>query len=537
MNCEAYIIFYRAGNVELYPNNIDTAFLSDIFAARPQGDLEDENPDFLAIKRKGDMVYYVYFAPLDGKSGDMVGIMVGLNNVLIDDIFVLSAFMACKLLDALHSNQIARYDSYGQCYHTLDSSKYPVEFLSLEACKLLRIEFNLRFHDCHATLGPMDYTRQPYTDLMHLDCTGLISHRQCASHEALPISRSIEAGNTVIVVPLGRSSFILAHENAVLLDTVKQYEDIIETLKQRQSAAGIDTEDTTATGTYTEPSNDYPHVPPEPTTRKNPLRTLGETVIGILTMLTILIVVRDSTEGISPEIMDKYVSGLGWDPFIDAFRSVSIKIGLPAGALVWFVGTFFKTFLKAALITFSLAITLFIAVGFYPVHEMIFDDTPLSFLVETSVLYGLFSVCCGMACCRLLTRKRSCEEREDTQALRNKGYMSGLGIAVIWSGIYFVTTHTMPFSDFHAFVIVWLLPGVCGAAAGWLRHRNVWIYRSALICSAGAAAVLFPIYPHDVLVPAVLFGTFAITVALLRDLFTETTGTNPAQQPIAYNPE
>lgn len=131
--------------------------------------------------------------------------------------------------------------------------------------------FNARFHDCHATLGPMDYTRQPDTDLMHLDCTGLISHRQCASHEALPVSRSIEAGNTVIVVPLGRSSFILAHENAVLLDTVKQYEGIIETLKQRQSAAGIDTEDTTATGTYTGLSNDYPHVPPEsPTPQESP---------------------------------------------------------------------------------------------------------------------------------------------------------------------------------------------------------------------------------------------------------------------------
>lgn len=139
-----------------------------------------------------------------------------------------------------------------------------------------------------------------------------------------------------------------------------------------------------------------------------------------------------------------------------------------------------------------------------------------------------------MACCRLLTRKRSCEEREDTQALRNKGYMSGLGIAVIWSGIYFVAMHTMAFSSFHEFLIVWLVPGVCGAAAGWLRRRNVWIYRSSLICSAGTAAVLFPIYPHAglVLVPAVLFGTFAMTTALLMDLFTKTNKTYPAQQPI-----
>lgn len=499
MNCEAYIAYSWNGQTELFPNNIDTAFLAGIFADIPYGKAYS-NCDWLVIKRKDEMLYYAFIVTLADAPQERLCLMAGLNDILIADPLALVTFMRPTLRDITQRCRIARYDADRGVYARIGSDSGVAKLPEAQA--MLRNRFNERFDGCGARPGAHDYSASPGIDMYAMLPDGRTRHVVSPSSQpALSLARSVEAGNTVMIQ------------------------------SRREDPDPRPAPDNPGPTPYPTPT------PPKPETHDKPATSIGGAIIGILAMFIILMVIRNSAEWISPEIMNKYVSCLERDPFIDAFHSVSIKIGLPAGALVWYVGTFFKSFLKAALITYSLVITLFIAVGFYPVHETIFEDTPISDLVETSVLYGLFSICCGMICCKLLTGKKPSEKREDTQALRNKGYMRGLGIALIWSGIYFVTTHTMAFSGFHVFVIVWLLPGVCGAAAGWLRRRNVWIYRSSLICSAGAAAVLFPIYPHEVLVPAVLFGTFAITVALLRDLFTETTGTNPARQPIAYNPE
>ncbi len=187
MNCEAYIAYYQAGEVQLYPNNIDTAFLSGIFASLP--DEVGGHADFLAIQRRGDMVYYAFIAPLVGAGKDKVSIMVGLNNILITDILALTTFMKHTLSILAEEYHIARY--YQELGGYLSPATDAEDIATAKA--MLRDSFNKRFNDWGTPLGPTDYSQSPQTDLRTLRPDGSLSH------STLSLTQSIEGGNTLLI--------------------------------------------------------------------------------------------------------------------------------------------------------------------------------------------------------------------------------------------------------------------------------------------------------------------------------------------------
>lgn len=192
MNCEAYIAYYQAGEVQLYPNNIDTDFLSGIFASMP--DEVGGHADFLAIQRRGDMVYYAFIAPLVGAGKDKVGLMVGLNNILITDILALDTFMRHTMRGLADKYRMARYEESlgGYLSPDTDAENFAANILAAQAT--LRDRFNERFNGCGTQPGPTDYSHSPQTDLRTLHPDGSLE-----PSSALSLTRSIESGNTLLV--------------------------------------------------------------------------------------------------------------------------------------------------------------------------------------------------------------------------------------------------------------------------------------------------------------------------------------------------
>lgn len=193
MNCETYIAFYREGNLDLYPNNIDASFLSGIFASLP--DEVGRHADFLAIRRKGDMVYYAFIAPLAGAGQDKVGIMVGLNNLLITDIVALGTFMRHTMRSLADKyRDMARYDESLGVYLSPDTDADSPAADIPAAYATLRDRFNESFNGCGTQPGPTDYAHSPQTDLRTLLPDGSLQ----ASSPLSP-AQSVESGNTLLV--------------------------------------------------------------------------------------------------------------------------------------------------------------------------------------------------------------------------------------------------------------------------------------------------------------------------------------------------
>lgn len=197
MNCEAYIAYYWNGQINLYPNNIEPSLLTDIFTNLPSGAGYDTG-DWLAIKRKDDMVYYAFIVTLAGELQDRLCLMVGLNNILITDILALNTFMRHTLRDLAQRYRIARYDISLGAYtcHEVDGG---VAKLS-EAQEILRDRFNERFDSCGSQPGPRDYTSQPGVDVYTMLPDGRTRHASASSGQrASSLPHSVEAGNTVLI--------------------------------------------------------------------------------------------------------------------------------------------------------------------------------------------------------------------------------------------------------------------------------------------------------------------------------------------------
>ena len=192
MNCEAYIAYYQAGEVQLYPNNIDTDFLSGIFASLP--DEVEGHADFLAIQRRGDMVYYAFIAPLVGAGKDKVSLMVGLNNLLITDILALDSFMRHTMRGLADKYRMARYEESLRGYLSPDTDAENFAANIPAAQATLRDRFNERFNGCGTQPGPIDYAHSPQTDLRTLLPDGSLE-----PSSSLSLTRSIESGNTLLV--------------------------------------------------------------------------------------------------------------------------------------------------------------------------------------------------------------------------------------------------------------------------------------------------------------------------------------------------
>lgn len=192
MNCEAYIAYYQAGEVQLYPNNIDTEFLSDIFASLP--DEVGGHADFLAIQRRGDMVYYAFIAPLVGAGKDKVCLMIGLNNILITDILALETFMRHSMRGLANKYRMARYEESlgGYLSPDTDAENFAANIPAAQAT--LRDRFNERFNGCGTQPGPIDYAHSPQTDLRIL-----LPDSSLQPSSSRSLTRSIESGNTLLV--------------------------------------------------------------------------------------------------------------------------------------------------------------------------------------------------------------------------------------------------------------------------------------------------------------------------------------------------
>ena len=480
MNCEAYIAYYWNGQINLYPNNIEPSLLTDIFKDLPSGESYDTS-DWLAIKRKDEMVYYAFIVTLAGEPQDRLCLMIGLNNLLITDILALDSFMRHTLRDLAQRCRIARYDTGRGVYTRLGAdgsvAKLP------EAQAILRDRFNERFDGCGTRPGAHDYAASPGIDMYAMLPDGRTRYvTSPSSRQPLSLARSIEAGNTIMIQ------------------------------SRREETA-------------TRPDPDSP-TPPKPQTHNNPATTIGGAILGFLIMETLAWFLIQLSNMEHP---DFWIPGEGpWDPAAGAFHLRPIAIGFIAGLCIMYLGRRFGSFLKAATVTLVQLLILYLAyIGF------VIDSYYLSYF---SFMYILFSICCGMACCKAITDRRQDKGRIDTQT-RNRGYISGLALTTAWSVLSIYTIWALPYSYSNFALFQWLVPCLCGFVAGRYRQRNVWFYRSSLACSALAAAIFYSKSEHLVVVPAMLFGSFAMTTALLMDLFTKTDKTNPAQQPTAYNPE
>lgn len=236
MNCEAYIAYYWNGQINLYPNNIDTEIFADMFTTLPEE--ENEPPyDLLAIKRKGEMVYYAFSVPLDGSPKDKVCLTVALNNILLTDIPTLNSFMRNCLRELADNHRIARYEeNRGGYAYINDSNDIPTLSVAQE---LLRTHFNERFDGYGTRPGAMDYANNPGIDVFTLLQNGRLRHRLSVSTRtgnSLQLRQSIEAGNTVLIQSRDESALRIAELISQLKEEKQEHNYNQEDWDRQESA-------------------------------------------------------------------------------------------------------------------------------------------------------------------------------------------------------------------------------------------------------------------------------------------------------------
>lgn len=201
MNCEAYIGYYRDNEISLYPKNLDLDAESGIVSMLYDGSNVGSN-SFLAIKRDGEIVYYIFSVPLDNKPDDRIFAMIALNNVLITNIQGLNTFMKENLRSLSDILRIAIYDKNRRIYlhpevrdniRGLQKAQYN-----------LKGNFNERFYEDGVQLASIDYGNKQETDVYTLLPDGRIRYNNTESTDTtnrgkVSIQHSVEAGNTVII--------------------------------------------------------------------------------------------------------------------------------------------------------------------------------------------------------------------------------------------------------------------------------------------------------------------------------------------------
>lgn len=191
MNCEAYIAYWRGGEVELYPHNIDASMVADLFALVTE-DGTCPVTECLLMRRSDSMLYQAFVRTLSAKDREFVCIMTGMNHVLIDDLPDLYGFFRNEMEVLTRSCHLNLYTSHEDEGYDKSMAK---------ACGLLREDFNRRFSNSGSAPGALDYTRRPETARLHIDADGNVSSpgTEGKYRSAKEARKSLEAGDSLII--------------------------------------------------------------------------------------------------------------------------------------------------------------------------------------------------------------------------------------------------------------------------------------------------------------------------------------------------
>lgn len=492
MNCEAYIGFWRGGEAELYPQNIDRDIFADMVKASPNMTTEKSKGHLtymnyrvpsLVIKRKGDMVYYAYFAPLNKE--DKVCIMVSLNSVLTEDVSALDTFMSSMLYQALTNNRIVRYDPVVSRYHTWEweyaNATSPTWAAGTKARTSIMKAFSDRFQGHCVPLGPPDYTRLPRTDTLFLDDTGATGRHDADEDMEISVRESIEAGNTVIVLPHSLPCGLLENNLRALVKTNNR---LHAELRQRDTPTG-------------RPSGD--------SRNRHETHKTTWALLGFLMMTATAVI----TGGMS------FVSGTLYQ---------CLFMSLILGGIMRNMGRKHKALLKSAAITYTLILTSFAIC--HMIENVFWDFGFHRWLYSMSVVIGCIAIGTWpgsavrkfslIGCLAGLCITAPCVHLLDMAT----GYYVDLGEHVIHSRIF------MP---------LFLYACIIGVITGFYRYKYVWFYYSTWLSLGAVSALSLVCHAEDINI-AMSWGLgwfccFSLTTGLLTGLFAKSGPLRAGRQP------